>query len=174
MTLAEAYTAQWQSEDPYYRERGKVAACKAAVRKHSRQVTVSCGGFRWHVYLLQDGLAFIEPRSNSAGRFEFTLIPACADRQGIQLGNYLYEVDCCMRRRVAEALFALLAAWTAADNDIDAFYRALGQSGRCAICGATLTDPLSMSRGIGPECFGHIGIGRAAVLEVARKRVSRA
>jgi Family of unknown function (DUF6011) len=29
-------------------------------------------------------------------------------------------------------------------------------TGNCAICGRQLTDPTSVERGIGPECYGHI------------------
>ena len=29
-------------------------------------------------------------------------------------------------------------------------------TGNCAVCGRGLTDPISLERGIGPECFGHI------------------
>lgn len=28
-------------------------------------------------------------------------------------------------------------------------------SGKCAKCGRTLTDPLSIERGLGPECYSH-------------------
>jgi hypothetical protein len=38
-------------------------------------------------------------------------------------------------------------------------------TGNCAICGRGLTDPISLERGIGPECFGHIAPGLRAHLD---------
>jgi uncharacterized protein DUF6011 len=38
-------------------------------------------------------------------------------------------------------------------------------TGNCAICGRGLTDPISLERGIGPECFGHIAPGLRAYLD---------
>jgi hypothetical protein len=40
-------------------------------------------------------------------------------------------------------------------------------TGNCAICGRGLTDPLSLERGIGPECFSHIAPDLRAYLGVA-------
>ena len=71
------------------------------------------------------------------------------------------------------ALALALSAWEVSGGDLDALYRALGQTGNCAICGALLTDELSMSRGIGPECYRKIGVGKAAVKEVQRRRAKK-
>ena len=44
-------------------------------------------------------------------------------------------------------------------------------TGNCAICGRGLTDPISLERGIGPECYGKIA-PRTASLRRARGRRS--
>jgi Family of unknown function (DUF6011) len=38
-------------------------------------------------------------------------------------------------------------------------------TGNCCICGRSLTDPLSLERGIGPECYGHVAPGLRAHVE---------
>jgi hypothetical protein len=38
-------------------------------------------------------------------------------------------------------------------------------TGNCAICGRQLTDPTSVERGIGPECYGHIAPTLRAYVE---------
>jgi Family of unknown function (DUF6011) len=38
-------------------------------------------------------------------------------------------------------------------------------TGNCAICGRGLTDPVSLERGIGPECYGHIAPALRAHVE---------
>jgi hypothetical protein len=38
-------------------------------------------------------------------------------------------------------------------------------TGNCAICGRLLTDPTSVERGIGPECYGHIAPALRAYVE---------
>jgi len=38
-------------------------------------------------------------------------------------------------------------------------------TGNCAICGRQLTDPTSVERGIGPECYGHIAPALRAYVE---------
>jgi Family of unknown function (DUF6011) len=38
-------------------------------------------------------------------------------------------------------------------------------TGNCAICGRLLTDPTSIERGIGPECYGHVAPALRAYVE---------
>jgi len=55
-------------------------------------------------------------------------------------------------RRGLEELERLHRFFEAATLDREATLRA-GAAGRCCFCGKVLTDPVSMARGIGPECY---------------------
>jgi len=49
-------------------------------------------------------------------------------------------------------------ALRALDNDPIKVLAQYGhETGECGICGKTLTDPISVSRGIGPVCLGRVG-----------------
>jgi hypothetical protein len=68
------------------------------------------------------------------------------------IGNQLYRFeDGPMRAHEAVSLAA--EAFHRADGDLALFYKALGSQGFCALCGRALTDPLSVDRGVGPECI---------------------
>lgn len=54
--------------------------------------------------------------------------------------------------RGLEELERLHRFFEAATLDREASLRA-GAAGRCCFCGKVLTDPVSMARGIGPECY---------------------
>lgn len=56
----------------------------------------------------------------------------------------------------------------------------LYKAGRCRQCGRKLSDPLSLARGTGPECWGRLGgpapasdvfVQMAQLVEVAREQV---
>jgi len=159
---------------PYY----SCDRARALLELPAETSTVAVGGFRWLVRHDGPMLYSIRPRAKSAGRghvaFDPWANPAKSEHSSCQteiLGE-LYAIDPYGPRRLQEALALTVCAWITANGVIDAFYRAIGRSGSCAICGANLTDPLSMARGIGPECVKHIGIGGRAVREVQRRRVA--
>lgn len=66
-----------------------------------------------------------------------------------------YHFDPCGSLKITEAIERILNAFLTTDSPRDAA-RALGAAGRCCCCGADLTDPVSVSRGIGPECIKKI------------------
>lgn len=76
--------------------------------------------------------------------------------------------------RLHAALAVCMSAWEIAKGDVNLLYQTIGKRGNCAICGAGLTDELSMVRGIGPECFRHIGVKMAAVKELQKRNLSKA
>ena len=72
-------------------------------------------------------------------------------------------------------------AFLRAHGDMADFYAAVGETGQCAVCGRTLTDPLSQARGIGPECiqglvaqfFGIAAVAEARAADVQARRAAR-
>lgn len=151
---------------PAYYSHDRDAQTERLFRQHGAEtLVVTVAGFRLNVLHFGDVLVSIRPKAVSAGRGEVVLWPYL-DKQpsfGSQGG---YHFDPCPRPKVGKAVNLAFTAWQAGNGDVQAFYRALGERGFCAICGATLTDPLSRARGIGPECIKKIGVGNAALREL--------
>ena len=59
--------------------------------------------------------------------------------------------------KIKDAFYLAMEALERAGGNVELLYKAIGERGTCAICGHDLTDPLSMARGIGPECIKTIG-----------------
>ena len=125
-------------------------------------IIVTVAGFKLAVLHHGATLVSIRPTATSAGRGECVLYPYDNPPSYVQDG---YHSDPCPRPKVGKAIRLAFTAWQVAKGDVNAFYRALGERGFCAICGATLTDPLSRARGIGPECYKKIWGGERAVRE---------
>jgi hypothetical protein len=145
---------------------------RSAYRRHGSGELVVCSAGYWVIVQHYGAtLVSLTPKAMSAGRGEIVLWPY-GNKDGWVSDGYF--IDQCGRSRLMKALDVVYLAWLAAGGNVDAFYRAMGASGHCAMCGATLTDELSMSRGIGPECYTHIYGGRQAVLDVRSALVASA
>lgn len=165
MTLSELA----ETAPPYY----SFQRAEVVQRLPADEVIVAVGGYRWKVRFKDGVLYTVFPNAKSAGRGHIAIDPwaTSSDRSCREILGRRYDWDSYGSQRLQEALALVISAWTIADGDIDAFYKALGQSGHCAICGATLTDPLSMSRGIGPECIKKIWVGRRGIKAVQQLRI---
>ncbi len=143
--------------------------------------TVAVGGYRLEIAHVGDLLIAIQPKAASArkatsgitidaptGYNVFRAYPASH-----QLAAAHYSQDYGGGQRLRAALNTVLLAFLESGGQREALYQALGRSGFCAICGATLTDDLSMARGIGPDCYTKIYGGLRAVQTVVRRRVSK-
>jgi hypothetical protein len=131
--------------------------------------TIAIGGYRLLITHRQGLLLSITPKATSAGRGSIELNPWDTSTDNALPG---YCWDTCGSRRLQSALLIAWDAWSEAGGIIDAFYAAIGQTGHCAMCGATLTDELSMSRGIGPECYSKIYGGRSVQRNVMARRIA--
>jgi hypothetical protein len=77
--------------------------------------------------------------------------------------------------KACDAVLTVLATCRVTGGRKAETLQALGQTThRCAICGAWLTDPDSMARGIGPECIRHLGVDFADRVEVAQWKARKA
>lgn len=128
---------------------------------------VSMGGFGMIVTHLGNVLISIQPKGKSyqpqfGGKLGLTIWPLekPPTKGRIQLGKYTYSLARYDQpTRLQEALKLAADAFMRAGGDLDLFYEAVGETGQCAICGRSLTDPLSKARGIGPECIKTIYAG---------------
>lgn len=136
---------------------------------------VAVGGYRLIIRHAEGMLLSITPKAASAGRGHIILDPwgSADDMYRVKIGDYYYMQDPCGPVKLHAALALALSAWEVSEGQEEGLYKALGQTGNCAICGALLTDELSMSRGIGPECYRKIGVGKDAAKEVQRRRVKK-
>jgi hypothetical protein len=136
-------------------------------------VTLAINGFRLKLAVCDGVLVSIFPNARSVrGGLHLT---RNADGYGvISILGRSYSFDRWGSRKLADAIYQAFTAWELVGGDIEALYAAIGQSGRCAICGASLTDPQSMSRGIGPECFKKIWVGRRGIRAVQQVRLEQA
>lgn len=161
----------------------------AAFKAHGATDTlVSMGGFGLIITHLGNTLISIQPKGKSylpkyGGRLGLTLwaMEKPPSKGVIQLGRTYSFARWDQPERLRDALKLAAEAFLRAGGDLDLFLEAVGETGQCAICGRSLTDPLSRARGIGPECIKTIYAGffeadldteRAAA--VARARAHRA
>jgi hypothetical protein len=128
-------------------------------------ITVAVGGYRLILQVMDGVIGTIIPKAKSAqpqyggGGTIFLLAWPGEPRHGkkpFTIGDYTYEAPYGGSSRLSEALKLAREAFQRAEGNIALFYQALGILGSCAICGASLTDPLSRARGIGPECIKKI------------------
>lgn len=117
---------------------------------------VSYGKFVFQVYVTEDGFPVgVYPNRNMRGWLVIRHNGIAWDAAPAR-----YDVDPCSPHKWLEAALEVLSAFGC--RDPYAAMTTLGvRSGRCCICGACLTDALSMSRGIGPECIKKIGVRQA-------------
>jgi hypothetical protein len=154
---------------------------KSLIGKTS-EIIVAVGGYRLVITMAGDLLIGIRPKAISAGRGSLYIDPKSAEGEGFCLRPYpvghkyehvSYYHDYLGPIRLQQALVIVTAGVISADCDPDRLYAALGRSGHCAICGETLTDDLSMARGIGPVCWGRI-YGKDVLRKVQARKIANA
>lgn len=79
-------------------------------------------------------------------------VPAPEHQRHLMVDGIPYMMDPCGSERVDTAIRLAVTAFVRSESPAKAA-ELLGQGGICCCCGAHLTDPVSISRGIGPECF---------------------
>lgn len=130
-----------------------------------RTAIVSCGGYRWDLWTCEvDGTTYIAAAVPHGVRNDRGRIFLQAD------GTYDHAYYCFNHKLLHAAM--VLGVILSQTNDLDAIYKALSlETGCCAICGAHLTDELSVDRGIGPECWKKIWTSKKDVERVIEKRL---
>jgi hypothetical protein len=136
------------------------------------ELLVTIAGFKLRVCHLGETLVSIHPNSQSAGYGSITLYPYQDGERWVNEQGYY--VDRAGRVKLMHAIDIAYTAWLAARGNRDNFYKAIGKRGYCALCGRGLTDELSMSRGIGPECYGSIYGGLATQYLVQKDKIATA
>lgn len=95
-------------------------------------------------YFLHDGRVFSVVRSRKSGNLYANLMQFSTDAAGAKRGRWVYERGAMGYLREAMRLTVEQAA---AQGHLH---------GVCVLCGAALTDPESVTRGIGPVCAGKL------------------
>ena len=137
------------------------------------EFVVAYGGVRLIVRHIGETLIEICPKAVSRNPWQTVNIVLCPPEATtgkiVPMRGENYDVSYGGGTKLREALYEIFVVWAAAP-DRDSVYKIVsGKTFHCAMCGADLTDELSTSRGIGPECWKKIG--RAEVkTEVRRKR----
>jgi hypothetical protein len=72
-------------------------------------------------------------------------------------GEMRYDTQSAMLRYAAGAV--LRAAFT---GELETAQHVVAESNQCGRCGRDLTDPVSIERGVGPECFGKLTGAKSA------------
>jgi hypothetical protein len=134
---------------------------KAFTEAGAKEAMIATGGFKLKLLIYDRTLIAIWPNAKSArpeyGDGRLVIWPyavAERSRQHRKIGRYTYYFDTWRNtQRLIEAVKLAYQAFERADGDMTTFYKALGAQGMCAICGRGLSDPLSVDRGIGPECI---------------------
>lgn len=129
----------------------------------SKAITVAVAGYKYDVYTFEGRIMGAIPRAKNADR-------AVTVRTGI-LPKYITQYSV-YSYKLLDSVTVLIAAMETANDDVSMLLKAIGgATDRCACCGADLTDPLSVARGIGPECYKKIWVSRDDVKEVMKRRV---
>jgi len=128
---------------------------------HATEIPVVVGGYGLDVFLYDGKLVGISPRakasrgaSGAGNRLTaWPLSPNLLSRREkmeIAWKTYIFPDG---PDRARSAVKIALEAFERADGKMEDFFQQLGAAGFCAVCGRALSDPLSVSRGIGPECI---------------------
>jgi len=150
------YVALFQDPKVYMSEIGFPKGTK-------KEITVAVAGYKYDVYTFEGRIMGAIPRAKNASR-------AATIRTGIEAKYQTpYSV---FAFKLYDSVSVLIAALETAKDDVSMLLKAIGgATDRCACCGADLTDPLSVARGIGPECYKKIWVSRDDVREVMKRRV---
>lgn len=123
----------------------------------AEDTVIAVAGYRLIVTHYDGVLIALRPKAASAGRGELVLWTGNPREDWItKVLDRPYFHDPFGPSRLQEALTIAYIAWETSNGVIEDLYKAVGARGMCACCGATLTDELSMSRGIGPECIKRV------------------
>lgn len=154
-TTTKTLMAQLAVNPCYYTYEQNNRTMRAFREAGAKTIVVAVAGYRLNVTHLDDTLVSIFPKAISAGRGHVVLLTG--DRKpDMTVCNLPYYTDPCGSMRLRESLLVAALAWDIANGDLESYYKTLGVRGNCAICGSTLTDPLSQARGIGPECIRKV------------------
>lgn len=146
---------------------------KAFTDAGAKEAMIATGGFKLKLLIYDRTLIAIWPNAKSArpeyGDGRLVIWPyavAERSRQHRKIGRYTYYFDTWRNtQRLIEAVKLAYQAFERAEGDMSSFYKALGAQGMCAICGRGLSDPLSVDRGIGPECIQGAMFASAAQMD---------
>jgi len=120
----------------------------------SLAATISVGGYRWDIIECEGQFVAAFPKS-SKDRGRGTIYKTT---KGFDHGYYCFSMKLSSAANIVAAV--LLKC-----NSVEELYKATSVATcRCAICGANLTDDLSVSRGIGPECWKKFYTNKAKVV----------
>jgi len=137
----------------FYSDDLRAVTIAEAYKLGAKSVTVAVAGVRLDIHYIGSVLIWISPTSASAGRGECCLWVYDKEDTWVRNG---YWFDRCSRVKTGKSVDVAYIAWIAAQGNLPDFAKALGVSGYCACCGRGLSDPISMARGIGPECYSAI------------------
>jgi len=150
------YVALFQDPKVYTSEIGFPAGTVKAL-------TVAVSGYKYDVYTFDGKIMGAIPKARNADR-AVTVRTEASAKYKTQYNVYAVKLGYSVQ--------LLIMALELAQDDLGALLCAIGGvTDRCAICGAVLTDALSVSRGIGPECFSKIWVNNDDVREVMERRV---
>lgn len=128
-----------------------------------KEITVAVAGYKYDVYTFEGRIMGAIPRAKNAYR-------AATIRMGVE-AKYATQYSV-FAYKLYDSASVLIVAMETAKDDVSMLLKAIGgATDRCACCGADLTDPLSVARGIGPECYKKIWVSRDDVKEVMKRRV---
>jgi hypothetical protein len=153
----EEIVAKVRARDIYYGTDRNSQTILAFDNAGAERSIIACGGFRLLVQHYDSILISIMPKASSAGRGEYVLWTGQSkDSWIVNILNREYYYDRMGPSRLHEALHIAKIAWETSDGNIEQLHKAIGARGFCAICGAGLSDELSIARGIGPECIKKV------------------
>jgi hypothetical protein len=141
----------------------------------AQQTVIATGGYRLVLTHMDNVLVSILPKAKSAGRGEIILWTGEKRDHGkvMKILDREYDTDPYGPARLHEALLITALAWETAKGNQELLYKAIGARGFCAICGANLSDELSIARGIGPECIKKV-FKKPAIQFLQEKNLARA
>lgn len=138
------------------------------------RIIVAVGGYKLEIVYAGALLVSIRPKASSAGRGSLTLDAVRGGTMSLDIDSgpfagVSYFLDGFGPSKLQAALQVVTVAALAAKGNRSKLYKSLGKSGFCAICGMGLTDPTSMARGIGPECWKQVNKVAALTLVQAHR-----
>lgn len=144
----------------YYSYEQERETLKYAKSHGMTEFVVAYGGVRLIVRHIGTTLIEIRPKAKSANpdnSVGVCIFPPDKDKSRmVKMRGENYDFSYNGGAKVLEAIREVFTVWNS-NPDRDAVYKVVGgKTCHCAMCGADLTDELSTSRGIGPECWRKI------------------
>lgn len=131
-----------------------------SLKNKVRVLTVAVGGYRYDIYALDGRFVAAIPKAANASRAVLSL----------QSDGSFEPYFAIFSAKLQSSAFILSIALEKSKTVTDLVKAIGGATDRCAICGAVLTDPLSASRGIGPECIKKVW-AKGLTAEVIQTRI---